>query len=41
MTAVSRVHQRGFAGLVGCGVIGAGIKQAFELRGIARLGSGK
>jgi hypothetical protein len=35
------MHQRGFAGLVGGSVVGTGLKQLFELSGIARLGGGE
>jgi hypothetical protein len=38
---MGRVHQGGFAGLVGSGVIGAGLEQGFDPGGIARLGGGE
>ena len=41
MAAVGGMHQRGFAGFVGGGMVGAGLKQIFDLGGIARLGGGK
>jgi hypothetical protein len=38
MAAAGGMHQRGLAGFVGGSVIGAGLEQAFDLSGIARLG---